>query len=470
MKYLSIIALVGFLSCSKEEFTSSPKSDSFTANPVEVFQNLTCSNSTLIKPPVDILYLVDNSLSASYLASSVKDQIRRTILSVSGEFDFHIMIAPLLPTATSERLDFFPVVTNSAQGMPSSVNVIPLESLDLASFFPVMGGVNYENGFDRAVQILQANRSNSVFRSRAHTIVVLVSNGDDTTTKTNCFNGLCTIDSNLFQQKYRAFSDLKNSLNALQLRFFSVVAHTQCQSGWAAGTTYKNMSAKIYSELNTTPALTDQSTRSTPDSYDLCNSQYTSMYEGVNNSIKKQVVGHVYNRWLINSSTAPTIDLSDIQVFKLNSSGVSTAVAKSSTQGFSCCQSGTYPTRELPTLGEEATGTFIQLHGSGKVTYPDCLIVKTRTPTEFFNAVVISAQPLLDSINVRIRGQTISQNTTNGWSYEGYKENENIKVNSDGSPNTTTPLRKTGYFIKLNGSAIYSSGDTIEIFFKGAPL
>ena len=127
-------------------------------------------------------------------------------------------------------------------------------------------------------------------------------------------------------------------------------------------------------------------------------------------------------------------------------------------------------TRILPTAGEPKSGYFIQLNGSAQIAYPDCLVVKTQTPTEFYGHAVIPSQPEAPSIVVRIRGNNIPQSTTNGWSYEGYRENQNIKVNADGSPNTVSPLNRTGYFIKLNGTAIYASGDTIEVFYTPAGI
>jgi hypothetical protein len=97
-------------------------------------------------------------------------------------------------------------------------------------------------------------------------------------------------------------------------------------------------------------------------------------------------------------------------------------------------------------------------------------VVKTTTPTEYYGYAVVPTAPRPETLVVRVRGSNVNQSTTNGWEYLGYRENQNIKVNSNGTVNNTNPLNRTGYFIKLNGSAIYSSGETIEVFYTPAPI
>lgn len=454
--------------CSKEEFAGTPRSEKFVANSVEVFQNLTCANSTLIKPPVDILYVVDNSLSSGYLSSTVKEQLQLTIQAVSQQFDYRIMVAPLLPDGNSDT--FRQVITNNAAAMSSSVNVVSLENL---AFFSTPTGINSEAGMSRSVNLINSNRianGGLVFRNNAHTIVVLVSNEDDDTMY-QCFQGQCTENNGAFDAAKASFINLRNGLNAQQLRFFSVVAHTNgCQTGFAQGKKYREMSAYMYANASIPPQSqpTDQGSRTHKDSYDLCSTNF-GVYEGVNSSIQQEILGHTYNYWLLSENTV--VDTTDIQVSKLSTSGSATSVPASATNGWSYAGFLTNRnTRRLPTPGEPRTGYFLQLNGSAEVTYPDCLVVRTRTPTEFYGFAVAPSQPRPDTIIVRIRGSNIPQSTTNGWSYEGYRENQNIKVNANGTVNTTSPLNRTGYFIKLNGSAIYASGDTIEIFYTPAGI
>lgn len=454
-------ALLTFWGCSKEEFASTPKSEKYTANNVEVFQNLTCSNHTLIKPPVDILYVVDNSSSANYLNSTVRNQIALTIQSISQEFDYRVMVAPLLPDGASDS--FRPVITNNAAAMSSSVNVV---APDTSVFFGAPQG-NNERGFERAYNLINQNRISNgglVFRNSAHTIVVLVSNGNDNET-TQYLNGFPQINQPAYDNAKTRFVNLKSSLAAQQLRFFSLVAHTTgCREGHLLGKTYIDMSRDIY----VMEGASDQGTRATKDSYDMCKDEY-AIYSAVNSSIRQEILGHTYDKWQVSSSTAPNaIDPVDIQVTKLTPSGAATTLVAN--QDFTCCSTGTnVNTRVLPTAGEPKTGTFIDLTFAGRVSYPDCLVVRTRTPTEYYGFAVAPTKPRPETIVVRVRGANIAQSTTNGWSYEGYRENQNIKVDVNGNP-ATPALNRTGYFIKLNGTAKYASGDTIELFYTPAPL
>lgn len=455
------IALLTMWSCSKEEFASTPKSEKYTANNVEVFQNLTCSNHTLVKPPVDILYLVDNSSSANYLSPTVRNQIALTIQSLSQEFDYRVMVAPLLPDGGSDS--FRPVITNNAGAMSSNVNVVAPDS---ATFFGPPQGSN-ERGFERSYNLINQNRISNgglVFRNNAHTIVVLISNGNDNETS-SYLNGFPIVNQSAYDTAKTRFINLKANLTAQQFRFFSMVAHTSnCRSGHFLGKVYIDMSRDIYN----IEQASDQSARTTKDSYDLCKDEY-AIYSGVNSSIRQEIVGHTYNKWQVSTSTAPgAIDPIDIQVTKLTPSGAATTLNVN--QDFTCCSTGTnVDTRILPTPGEPKSGTFIDLTFAGRVSYPDCLVVRTRTPTEYYGYAVAPTAPRPETIVVRVRGSNIPQNSVNGWTYLGYRGNENIKVDVNGNP-ALPALNRTGYFIQLNGTAKYASGDTIELFYTPAPL
>ncbi|MCO5143944.1 MAG: hypothetical protein M9962_12710, partial [Oligoflexia bacterium] len=58
-------------------------------------------------------------------------------------------------------------------------------------------------------------------------------------------------------------------------------------------------------------------------------------------------------------------------------------------------------------------------------------------------------------------GVTIPQSNSNGWSYEGYK------TNSPTSYYPSSGNNKSGYFIKLNGSAAtYKGTDVVTVDFQ----
>lgn len=77
-----------------------------------------------------------------------------------------------------------------------------------------------------------------------------------------------------------------------------------------------------------------------------------------------------------------------------------------------------------------------------------------------FNYAVIDQDPVVSSISVKKNGVTIPQSATNGWTYEGYK------TNAYTSYLPQLGNKKTGYFIKLNGTAEYKGTDIITVDFQ----
>lgn len=462
---LLLMVLLG--ACSKEEFAGTPKSDSFTANAVEVFQNQTCAGHTLVKPPVDILYLVDNSPSANFLTATVKNQLRQTIQAVSSEFDYHILVAPLFPGTSTYGENSLPILTNDGSGVFSKGAVVSYEQLNVESFFSGTTGASNEAGFDRVKTVINNYRTggNPVFRQQAHTIVVFLSNGEDSTVYSNS-NGFKLYNESAHNIKFNELQTLGyTTLQAQQFRFFSVVAHSVCQSGYKEGKAYKSMSKKLYDISNSS----DQAGRANPDSYDLCSSEYASMYAGVNQSIHQEILDHRYDFWPLSNSMNPgSINTNNIQVTKVLANGsLVNLTANDTVNGFQFVGAlSNKNTRYYPTPGEPESGLFVQLFGSARVNYPECVVVRTSTNIETYQYVVLPTAPIESSIVIRIRGAQISQGLPNGWTYEGFRTNQNIKDPSSSS----TPLLKTGYFVKLNGSSKYVSGDTVESFYAPAPL
>jgi hypothetical protein len=78
-----------------------------------------------------------------------------------------------------------------------------------------------------------------------------------------------------------------------------------------------------------------------------------------------------------------------------------------------------------------------------------------------FNYVVISAdrQPVVSSIKVFKNGVEIPQSNSNGWSYVGYASNQPT------SYYPTSGNVRTGYMIRLNGSAVFQGSDNITFDF-----
>ena len=472
---LLLFALIA--SCGKEEFASVPRTEKSVADKVETFTQMTCSNSTLVKPPVDILFVVDNSPSSSYLTQDLKNQIAKTISSISQEFDYHILVAPLLPVGNEGNLTGFQLITSSLETLNNPVS-LNIKSPSAIEFFQATTGFNQEQGFQRVKNIINANRANNIFRQGAYTLAVMISNGDDTDS-VQTIGGMVVENPSVmsgfkndfqkFTKKYadNVVGDTSTLLKAEQFRFLSVVTFSTCQAGAKANNYYKSMSGHLY----TYSGATDQSSRSTPDSYDICTDQYSSLFSSVNNSIRQLVVNHKYDFWPITTNTSALIDGNDIEVSKLKKDGTSVVVPKSNSNGFQYVGARTNQnTRYAPTPGEPKTGLFVQLFGTGRLEFPDCIVIKSRTPTEYFGYIVIPNEPKLETVVVRVRGQNVEKSGPNGWTYEGFKELQNIKVTGPNGEASTPESKKTGYFIKLNGSSIYSSGDSVEVYFEAAPL
>ncbi len=82
--------------------------------------------------------------------------------------------------------------------------------------------------------------------------------------------------------------------------------------------------------------------------------------------------------------------------------------------------------------------------------------MQVTVQTYVFNYVLLEGEPA--SINsVKKNGQSLPQDATNGWTYVGYQQN----LNTSYFPVPSNP--KTGYFIKLNGTAEIQGTDTIEV-------
>lgn len=77
-----------------------------------------------------------------------------------------------------------------------------------------------------------------------------------------------------------------------------------------------------------------------------------------------------------------------------------------------------------------------------------------------FNYAVIQEEPIVSSIVVKKNGVTIPQSSVNGWTYEGYR------VDAYTSYYPQLSNKKTGYFIRLNGTAEYKGTDVITVDYQ----
>ncbi len=458
----ALLLLSGFLfSCGEESLTVNTVSEEYNASNTTSYSLSTCSQFTFRKPPVDILYVVDNTgstLSDSF--ENIKSQIKNTVSTISDDFDYHIYVAPLV-ASNGDSISGYPVIISDTDSVTSLASLNQSSANSLTMFADASGN-NTEYGFERVQNLIKQNRSNGIFRDEANTIVVLISNGDDTEAY-KTIQGNKVYDSSKFNEIKTEMTDMISSLSAVSFRFISLVPHSACNSGWTKGTLYKNMSSYIYSHQG----FSDNSSQ---DSLDLCSGNYSSLFTTVNNSIQAVVEGHKYDHWKISSASESDIEASDITVTKVLADGSTQTISESTSNGFEYLgyKSNQLLTYEPSDANEKASGLMIKLYGNARVSYPECIIAKTRTPTEYFGYIALPREPDTTTITVSINGTNLEESSTNGWSYVGWKDTQNIKVAGPTNAATTPAISKSGYFIKLNGDAIFTNGDSITVYYKPA--
>tara|TARA_B100001971_G_scaffold215195_1_gene260317 strand:- start:145047 stop:146441 length:1395 start_codon:yes stop_codon:yes gene_type:complete len=456
---LTLLALTMLISCGEEVLTQNTLSTSFKATDLEAFEYTTCAASRFTKPPVDILFVVDNS--GSTLQSSfqqIKSQIASTVSTISNEFDYHVYIAPLNSTTTSSsEINNYPLLASDPSSV-SGLNLVNIDQISASTFFSQASGGSQETGFSRAYNVINANRNNGIFRSNANTIVVMISNGDDTEAVTN-IGGNKVFDQNKFNQLKQNFINLSNSMSTDSFRFISLVPHSNC-NGWSTLGNYRRMSQELYDHYS------QSDDPSMKNSRDLCSGNYASLFSVVNNSIRANLVGHSYNYWKISNASEADIQDDDITVIKIDSNGNESNISPGTVNGFEYIGHRTNQnTRYAPDVGEPATGLMIKLNGNARLDYPECIRAKTRTPTEFYGYIPLPREPDLATISVSINGTKYDQSSTNGWTYVGWSPSRNIKISHQGASDQP-PVYKSGYFLELHGNAIFTNGDSIKIYYK----
>ena len=465
MIFIPMILLL--FACQKDEFAIKKSGQTGSSSPIMHNSQSRCANYTLVKPPVDFLFLWDNSSSQLFINPTTKAALNNVINLISSQFDYHLVLAPLVEVSGTTSPTY--LVTDSPNGLSGNASsmIVPKDqAANLLDTFPGAVG-SYEEGIDRAYHLIDSNRSNGIFRSGGYTIVVVMSNGDDSS-----FPGASNFTpppQNFLPYKLQLYDNLKTTLNGQMFRFMSMVAHSACGAGYKQNDLYKNFSQMIYANHTVNPP-TDQFGRATPDSWDICGMDFTHLFDGINNAIQAQVVNHIYDHWPITTNLGE-IDFDQIIVSK-NTGQVlqkDDAVNGFTVEGYLTNQN----TRVLPTPGEPFSGQMIKLYGAGKVTYPECLNITTQTPADFYGYIPLSTKPLVTTINLEVNGVTIPKydppQTTFGWEYIGHSNSQNILVISPTNPSPDYPaLNKTGYFLKLHGSAIYSNNSNYQVNYDPA--
>jgi hypothetical protein len=456
--------------CGSEEFGSTPQTESKQANPVQRFEQLSCSTYTLIKPKVDILYVVDNSTSTYYVANDIKNAIKNTVDSISKEFDYRVIGTPLLHVDSTPFNDY-QVLTNSQDPLSSEAVSRKIISSSELNFFSNTVTDVPEAGLRRVVEFINANLNSGLFRQNAYLLVVLISNGRDHEVEYDPYgNGQTLQYTDIFNARKNSFDYIKSHFNSEQLRLFSVTTKPGCtKSGWLPSQkSYIQMSEELYTASGATDSNTSK------DSYDLCGSGLSNIFTAVNNSIKQVVVPHSYRYWPLTfaKDTDTLNSFGEIEVFKVSNNSAPQKMATRTWSYYENTSGSPLPVRELPTVGEPRAGKhFVRFTDGNLITYPDCVQVRSVSRTEYFGYVVLPKEPQQNSIVLRINGQQIPQSSTNGWSYVGNRLNQNIKMAYPNAGDQYPAVYKSGFMIQLNGSRnYYKSGDNVEAHYLPAGI
>lgn len=465
---ISLVFMLFLYSCGSEQFGTVPQRNSSETNAVTAFQQASCSGHTLIKPEVDILYVVDNSTSSYYLADDIKQSIKNTISSISSEFDYRVIGTPLIETANGN--EDYQVLSKSS--LPSTFSSKQVASHSEFTFFTNNVPGSYENGLERIRSFISAHSSDGLFRKKSYLLVILISNGRDKEIESDAGygNGETVLNTAKYSTRLSELQNLKTYLESQQFRLFSLTANTSCKPGWLSSMkSYAKMSKDLY--LAHTPALSSNPP-TWPDHFDLCGKEISKVFSEVNSTIKQVIIPHHYKYWPITFTNATdVIDVSTIKVFKSSPNSAPVQL----TTGWQYVQNPNYPsainTRTQPSAGEPTTARHL-IEFNPEIVYPDCIQVTSTSNLEYFNYIVIPKAPKIETIEVKINGVVIPKSDTNGWSYTSVSQpmTLNIKIAHNGYPDTPAVI-KSGYMIKLNGASnYYKSGDNVEIYYLPAPI
>lgn len=480
-------------SCAKEEFAINKGAQTGSVNPIETTTNKLCSQSTLISPQVDILMLWDNSSSFNFVTPATKASMSKLISSVSENFDYHILSLPLVPTNTQNPLhEGILVAKNSGTVSGTATSILRTKEQAVASLAFSQGVGSNERGIDRAISVVQNNQSNGIFRKNAYTIIVVMSNEDDKGCEADRGLNSCTAyDRNLYTApkktkllclRGKTSIDCSQSgvtsLNATMMRFINISPLTSCSLGFNnQNTIYRDVAKTIYQEPYNDgwPTSNDHispDVSGAPDSYNLCSMNFNHIFDGVNTAIKQTLLKHRYEYWPVAGDSA-SIDPDSIRVVRSDGKILTNRRVNNVGNGYELLLDGsgraetaTRNTRYYPTAGEPFTGKMIRLfgtEGNDKVVYPDCLTVTYDAEKIKYGYIYLKyGEPNVDSIEVRINGNLVPKNATNGWSYMGLQYtsalNQSFKV-------FDLPAgASSGYMLQLNGSYQFTNtGSAINI-------
>lgn len=466
---LSLLLLAG---CGEEQFGAVRQATRTEANSIKSYEQHTCSSFTLIKPKVDILFVVDNSSSNIYITSDIKTAIKNTVDSVSSQFDYRVIGTGLLKAkGDSTPFNDYQVLTNSSDPLSTEAASRKIISSNELNFFTAVeqDPDEVEAGLRRTIEFINGNSGTGLFRQGAYHLIVIVSNGRDQEVEYSPYaNGQTAQYENVFNDRLSSFNAIKSQLNSQQLRLFSASANRICKPQWySSEKSYVAMAQQLYQLSGATDSPSS-------DFYNLCDNSASQIFTAVNSSIKQILIPHTYRYWPITfAENNEMVDVNEIEVIKVGSNSSKSTLTKTTQWIYEDKGTPTaVNTRELPTVGEPITGRhFVRFTDNNLITYPDCVIVKSKSRVEYLGYVVLQKAPQVQSIVLRINGVTIPQSATNGWTYIGNQPAMNIKMPHPQAGDELPAIMKSGFMIQLNGSAnYYKSGDSVTVDYLPAAI
>ena len=461
-----IILLILLFSCGKEEFASIKQYSTSDAPITLTTSAEICANHTLVKPYVDFLFLWDNTSSQTFVNEATRQSLANTVSLISKRFDYRILLAPMLANNNDHAF----IISATENGLSQSAKNIKVNIEDAYSrllSFPTTTK-SQENGIERAVELLEYNyQTNSgVFRKEAYLVIVLMSNGNDQINSSSGFyNGTAT--TNYINDQFNKLKNISanDKLNTLYTRFISLVAHSECNSGWRIGESYKKFSKLVHNEYfncSEDSSSDIQCSSSSPDSHNICEISFSNLFDAVNDSIIETVIKHKYNFWPISFQKDPiNFDIKTLKVTKNTGQELFEVPDQSIGSGWKYIGwKDNQPTTYEPFIGESKNAYFIELVGDARVSYPECLVLTYDSPTYFYGYLSIPHQPYVPSMIVKDGDNIVPSDK---WEYIGYVEEQNLRIQGPNNPSSPfqefypADLVKGKFIIKLDESLIYQN-------------
>lgn len=464
--YSLILISFGFISCSqKTEFTTPPNTYNPNISALKSYTYDSCAIEGVINPKVNILILIDNSTSTNLLSNKMKEAIVDSIYFASKTFDYRIFVAPLIKPAGGEVLSQYPAFSGTPTGS-TAIPHVASSKIDALTFKnPAYGST--EKGLSRTKKLLNFNINQGHFRKNAHTFTVLISNGDDNEIAYHQSSG-----ASMFNQKLNELKAVKKSIDPSgqkQFRLVSVVPHSYCKKGYVIGRQYRAMSQSLYALSGDT----SQSHTHFPDTFDLCSGNFPQIFSQINTSINPIKENLTYAHWPISPEieakvNANHINMDNFQVLTYETkTKTRTKLTKGTDYQYNKKFSGSLLTAGHINKLTHKGHALDLLTPRAQITTPDCISVKAPEFSKHYGYIPVAIKPYKASIQLSINGKNIPESSTDGWELlPNYMPSINILV-----PPTPAHITefKAGYIIKLNGSAVFEDGSSVQLSFKKDP-